>query len=227
MAPRGQAAQKGHGGRGAHFRLDFSHGYGDNMNVHSFRPQVARQRDTKAMIERTALRLFVEQGVAETSIKEIAKAAGVSQGAMYNHYASKEELAWTLFARNFSELGHGLWQRAGEHAELEQKFRAMVAYVFERFEQDWTLVSFVFFARHEHLRKVGRGMGNPYVAFRMVIARAIKRGEIPAQNVELATSLVTGAIIQVIDTKILGQMDAPLRSMTDAVAAACVRLLRR
>lgn len=197
------------------------------MNVRSFIVPMARRRNTKDLIERTALRLFVEQGVAETSIKEIATAAGVSQGAMYNHYASKEALAWTLFARNFSELGHGLWQRAGEHAGIERKFRAMVGYVFERFEQDWALVSFVFFARHEHLRKVGRGMGNPYVAFRMVIARAIKRDEIPEQDVELATSLVTGAIIQVIDTKILGYMDAPLPSLTDAVAASCVRLLRR
>lgn len=188
---------------------------------------MARRRDTKALIERTALRLFVKRGVAETSIKAIAKAAGVSQGAMYNHYESKEALAWTLFARNFSALGHGLWQRAGEQADLERKFRAMVAYVFERFEQDWALVSFVFFARHEHLRKVGRGMGNPYIAFRMVIARAIKRGEIPVQNVELATSLVTGAIIQVIDTKILGYIEAPLPNLTDAVAHACVRLLRR
>jgi AcrR family transcriptional regulator len=181
---------------------------------------------TKELIERAALRLFVQQGIAETSIKEVARAAKVSQGAMYNHYVSKDELAWQLFATNFSEIGQALRQRAGEHDTLEAQFRAMIRYVFERFEQDWLLVTYVFFARHHHLRRVDRRMGNPYLAFRSVISRATKRGEIPTQDLDLATSLVTGAIIQVIDTRILGRIASDLPRKADAIAASCVRLLR-
>ena len=64
---------------------------------------------TKKKIERAALSLFVRQGVAQTSIKEIALEANVSQGAMYTYYKSKDDLAWELFARDFSDIGHSLW----------------------------------------------------------------------------------------------------------------------
>jgi len=180
---------------------------------------------TKERIERAALKLFVERGVAQTSIRDIAREAGVSQGAMYNHFTSKDQLAWSLFAEHFSEMGQELRRRAHAHDDLRDKFRAMITYVFERFDHDWLLVSYVFLARHLHLRHVTRKLGNPYIAFRAVIAAAIRRGEIPHQNAELATSLVVGAIIQVIDTKIMGVIKGDLAASADATAAACARLL--
>ena len=71
------------------------------MNDHSFRGYYAV--GTKEIIEREAQRLFVKQGIAETSIRDISRAAGISQGAMYNHYASKEELARTMFMRGLRD----------------------------------------------------------------------------------------------------------------------------
>ncbi len=180
---------------------------------------------TKERIERAALKLFVEQGVAETSIRDIAAEAGISQGAMYNHFESKDELAWSLFAVHFSEMGQELGRRAQAQDNVPAKFRSMIAYVFERFDHDWLLVSYVFVARHLHLKRVTRKLGNPYIAFRAVITSAIRRGEIPRQDPDLAASLVVGAVIQVIDTKILGVIKGDLSAAADATAAACARLL--
>jgi AcrR family transcriptional regulator len=53
---------------------------------------------TKELIQRTALPLFVECGLGETSMHDVAESAGVSQGAVCNHYASKGESAWSLFS---------------------------------------------------------------------------------------------------------------------------------
>jgi len=137
---------------------------------------MSRPVATKERIERAALRLFVEQGIAETSIKKIAKAAGVSQGAMYNHYVSKEELAWVLFSRNFSEIGQELRQCARERDGLEARLRAMIRLLFRRFDEDWLAVTYAVFVRHQHIRRVDRRQGNPYLVFRTVIAEAIKSG---------------------------------------------------
>lgn len=182
--------------------------------------------ETKEKISRTALRLFVEQGVAETSIRDIATAAGISQGAMYNHYTSKDELAWDLFSTNFSAIGHELRRRAQENETLEGKLRAMVRCVFEMFDRDWLLVSFVFQARHGQLKRVTRRLGNPYLVFRTVITEAMRRGEIPRRDPEVVTSLVIGAIIQMIDSRILGRLKGTLTQVADDAAMACVRLLR-
>ena len=182
--------------------------------------------ETKERIERTALRLFVEHGVAETSIKEIATAAGVSQGAMYNHYASKDELAWALFATNFSEMGAQFRHLAYEHEGLRERLYAIIRYCFELFDKDWLLVTYVFLARHNFLKRVTPEMGNPYMVLRTVIADAMRSGEIPRQDPEVATSLVLGAIIQIIDTRILGRIAGNLSKFSNHVANASLQLLK-
>jgi AcrR family transcriptional regulator len=181
---------------------------------------------TKERIERSALRLFVERGVAGTSIRDIAAGARVSQGAMYNHYTSKDELASSLFAQSWAEIGAELRRRAREGATLDAKLRAMIGYVFKLFDEDWTLVTYVFLARHEQLLKIPVDLPNPYLVFRTVIVDAIQHEEIPRQNPDLATAMVMGAIVQVIDTKILGRIKPKLSGMTRAVARSCTAMLK-
>ncbi len=184
-------------------------------------------QDTKEKIKDTALRLFVEKGVAETSIREIAINAGVSQGAMYNHFTSKDELVWDLFSTNFSEIGQELHHRAHEHVRVDAKLTSMIRYIFELFERDWVLVTYVFFTRHQMMRKAScTDLMYPYMVFRTVIAEAIKRDEIPAQDPDVATSLLIGAILQVTDNKSLGRIDSCLSDISGTVARRCVRMLR-
>ena len=96
-----------------------------------------------------------------------------------------------------------------------------------RFDEDWVWVTYVFLARHENLRRVMRArLPNPYLAFQKVISDAIEEGEIPDQDLGLATAMVTGVIIQLIDSKILGQIKPRLGSRTDRIALSCVNLLR-
>jgi len=182
--------------------------------------------DTKGKIERSALQLFVRNGINGTSIRDVAKLAGVSQGAMYNHYLSKEDLAFELFSRGWSEMGAELRRRGHMGKTIEDKMASMVGYVFQRFDEDWLVVSYVFLSRHENLRRVTAHLPNPYLAFRRVIVDAIRDGEVPRQNPEIATSMVTGAVIQTIDTKILDRIEGPLTAHSDQVARGCVGLLR-
>ncbi len=181
--------------------------------------------ETKERIERAALELFAKQGINGTSIRDVAKLAGVSQGAMYNHYESKEDLAFELFSRGWSEMGAELRRLSQANKALRAKFEAMIEYVFDRFDKDWAMVSYVFFSRHDHLRRLSVQLPNPYLAFRKVIVDAIAAGEIPRQDLDVATSMVTGAIIQVIDTKIMGRIEGRLHGRGAAVAKGCAGLL--
>lgn len=60
-------------------------------------------RKTKAEAERTrlhildaALRVFHERGVSRTTLEEVARAAGVTRGAVYWHFANKTELFFAV-----------------------------------------------------------------------------------------------------------------------------------
>ena len=51
----------------------------------------------KREILRAALKLFSEQGLATTSIRDIADESGYTNPALYKHFESKEALAQHLF----------------------------------------------------------------------------------------------------------------------------------
>lgn len=54
-------------------------------------------RETRAAILDAALRIFLEQGVARTSLAEIAREAGVTRGAIYWHFENKADLLNALW----------------------------------------------------------------------------------------------------------------------------------
>ena len=64
-------------------------------------------RETRQHILDVALRLFSQQGVSSTSLAEIAKAAGVTRGAIYWHFKNKSDLfneIWALSESSISDL---------------------------------------------------------------------------------------------------------------------------
>src|SRR3954447_24369340 len=46
-----------------------------------------------------ATRLFAKKGFESTSVQEIVDAAGVTKGAMYHYFSSKDDLLYKVYAR--------------------------------------------------------------------------------------------------------------------------------
>ncbi len=62
------------------------------------RPRKARRGPlTRKQILDASLRLFSEKGFARTSVRDIARAAGITDAAIYYHFPSKRELFKALF----------------------------------------------------------------------------------------------------------------------------------
>ncbi|MEA1065783.1 multidrug efflux transporter transcriptional repressor AcrR [Erwinia sp. HR93] len=70
-------------------------------------------QETRQHILNVALRLFSEQGVSATSLENIAKAAGVTRGAIYWHFRNKSDLFNEIWALSESNIG-----------DLEVEYRA-------------------------------------------------------------------------------------------------------
>jgi AcrR family transcriptional regulator len=64
------------------------------------KPRRARGEQTRQLILETALRLFRERGYAETTMRAIAKEAGVAVGNAYYYFDSKEHLVQGFYDRN-------------------------------------------------------------------------------------------------------------------------------
>jgi AcrR family transcriptional regulator len=80
---------------------------------------VARGAGTRERILAAAREVMRGKGLVRATTKEIARAAGLSEGTLYNHFANKEELfLCTLneLPSGFVSLIRGLQERAGTEA---------------------------------------------------------------------------------------------------------------
>lgn len=51
-----------------------------------------KKRETQRLLTQTGMRLFLEQGYAETTLDQIAAEAGVSRRTIFSYFASKEDI---------------------------------------------------------------------------------------------------------------------------------------
>jgi AcrR family transcriptional regulator len=180
---------------------------------------------TRERIEATALRLFVEKGVTATTIRDIAVAAAVSEGALYRHYAGRDELVWTLFARHYGAFAATLEGLQGAADGLRAKLDAMVAGFCRLFDSDRTLFSFLLLVQHGQVEKVTPAMANPVEVVRMAIAAGLRRREISPIDADLATAMVMGIVLQTATFQIYGRLRGTMAAKAAILADACWRAL--
>jgi AcrR family transcriptional regulator len=181
--------------------------------------------DTRTRIEAAALRLFVDKGVAETSIRDIALAVGFSDGALYRHYASKDELVWCMFKASFETYARITAGIAAREATSRGKITAMVRGFCNLFDEDSRLFRFLLLVQHGQLDRVTPDMANPVETVRQVIAEAMAKGDIPAGDADLATAMVMGIILQTATFKVYGRVRQPLGALGPTLAEACWKTL--
>jgi AcrR family transcriptional regulator len=68
------------------------------------RSQQDRSRSTRAALVAAARRLFAERGYQRVPAEEIVTAAGVTRGALYHHFADKQELFRAVFEEMEGEM---------------------------------------------------------------------------------------------------------------------------
>ena len=171
---------------------------------------MGKAEDTKARLERAALTLFVARGVAETTTKEIAMAASVAEGTIYRYFPSKEQLALDLFLRHHQGLAEALAEAQRPAKALRAKIEAIVRCYCEWADRDWTLFAYHLLNQHSFLIQVPDSMANPVTVVRDVISQAMKAGEIPKRNVDLAAASAIGVVMQAATYKVYGRFTGDL-----------------
>jgi AcrR family transcriptional regulator len=180
---------------------------------------------TRELIARTALGLFVEKGINGATIRDIAAAAGIAEGTLYRHFSGKDALAWDLFSHNYTAFALELNRIQAGQATLRAKLEAMVRQFCAFFDQDPLLFSYLLLVQHGQLQQVTPDMPNPVAVVREVLAGGMDRGEIPAGDPDVAAAMVLGIVLQVAIFKIYQRLTQNLSSLTEVLTAACWRVL--
>ena len=87
------------------------------------RRQADRSAATRAALLTAARRLFAEKGFAATGREEIVDAAGVTRGAMYHHFANKEDLFRAVYIELETEIVSDVTSAAAEGGDAMDRLR--------------------------------------------------------------------------------------------------------
>lgn len=137
-----------------------------------------RRAETRSSILNAATECFSESGYEGTGVAEICSRAGVSKGAFYYHFETKESVFLELLNAWLGELERSLEAAARNAATIPESLLGMAGMMREVLKADrkrnsiflelWTQAS-----RHEHIR---RATVSPYQKYQEILARLIRRG---------------------------------------------------
>jgi len=171
----------------------------------------------KALIERTALTLFVAHGVDGTTTKMIAAAANISEGALYYHYKSKEQLAETLFFAIHERLASSIRDAERLDGSIFDKADTIVRNYCQTADNDWTLFQYHLLYTYRFLPGPS-GADNPVQATEDIISGAIEARELNPCNVQLIAAMALGVVLQPALHKVFGRLTSPLSTQSEQLS---------
>ncbi|WP_018639999.1 TetR/AcrR family transcriptional regulator [Parafrankia elaeagni] len=74
-----------------------------------------------------ALRLFAEKGFEGTSVQDVVAAAGVTKGAMYHYFGSKDDLLYEIYGRVLRMQTARLEKAAAQEGPIGERVHAAAA----------------------------------------------------------------------------------------------------
>lgn len=121
-------------------------------------------RERKQIIEDSARELFIRQGFHATSMRDIARGAGVSLGNLYNYYETKDAIFESIVGRYLEHIETRLremFDSLGEPLEPEslRRLGEMVGRIVNEHSDFWLLMYIdVLEFQNRHFRKMFDGL---------------------------------------------------------------------
>lgn len=177
-------------------------------------------------IERAAMQLFSQFGLAKVTIRDIARKARCAEGSLYRHYEGKEKMAWTLFSREMGRFGErlrGVLQGSGSWTE---RIRKAVRTFYHFYDEDPVTFRFILLAQHNfpEEKPIPEDI-NPNDLVIHFIRERIETGQLLHPDPALAACMVLGLVLQPATMHIYGRLKGSMLERADLIAEACMRVL--
>jgi AcrR family transcriptional regulator len=188
---------------------------------------MARPLRKKKDIEDAAIMLFATKGLARTVIKDIAREAGVTEGALYRHYRSKDEMAWTLFSRELKEFATGLEQYMFvEKLTIKERVYNLVKYIFQYYKDHPIKFKFIILTQHGFPEEdLLNEQYNPNDMITSFIKSLVDVKLISAVNPVLMGGMLMGLVLQPIVMHGYGRLEKDPVEYGDTIAEACLKVM--
>jgi len=112
----------------------FGGGQWQSVRVYRSVSRREAQAQTRAALVAAAAHVFVEQGYASSSLRQVAEEAGVTTGAIYSNFQSKAELAVAVLDQQLHRQQYEIFRRVDDSLPYDEQLRQASVLLLEELE---------------------------------------------------------------------------------------------
>jgi AcrR family transcriptional regulator len=172
------------------------------------------------------VRLVSRHGKDGASIRAIAREAGMTEGAIYRHYESKEGMCWDAYRQIVDEMILEKKRVTLSAAPLRERLREWVRLSYAYFDRAPEAFTFVLLTPGVVPPEDEEVTTSQGCMFMEMIREALSAGEVRPISAELALSHFSGVMLNVPRLVNEGLLEGPALQYVDDVADTVWRMLR-
>ena len=172
-----------------------------------------------AQVVKVARTLFVTRGYHNVSIPLLVQESGVSIGAIYHHFTSKEGVAKIVHEQTLEQFQAQLHEHLQPYSDTREKLVAFTRLVFQVTEEDPEVMEYMLLMKHgEFLTDVPPICSTrPFRKIQDVIEEGMTQGELRQGDSFLAAVAFTGVILRAVELRLSGVITESLDTVTDVL----------
>jgi len=184
-----------------------------------------RSEETRAKILESAIKLFSNQGFNKASVDDICKEAGISKGAFYHHFKSKQELFLALLDGWLTTIDNAIEASRDKNApETFMQMTEAFPYIFETAGEGLPMF-LEFWLQASRDKKIWEASIAPYRRYHKHFTSLIKKGVEEGSFVDVDPELTSRMIVSTAMGLLLQSLLDPKGANWEKVARGSTTML--
>ena len=179
----------------------------------------SNQQSTRDKILMSALILFVEKGFFKTSITDLVKHSGISNGSIYHQFNDKQQVAEALMEELISYVENQQASILKTQSTAWDCYYNLTQWLLQAAIEQPHMMQFILKAQHQEFLPDNPPIcsSKPFLNLRDVIQDGMHKGEIKQMDLMVASSIAFGGPLRLIQLGLDGLLERPINDYLEEI----------
>ena len=184
-----------------------------------------KENIAKKKIFEFCIREFARAGYANVSIRNISKGAGISIGAIYYYFSSKEQIGQFLYDKTTEIILNKIRLGIKKAPNDKEALRSIIYNLFDMSEKEPHLMEFILYVKHKEFLPDAPPIcsSKPFEFIKNFIKEKIDSGVFRDMNIVIASALIMGPVIRIIQLRMDKILKNDIRLYTEPLLNGIVK----
>ncbi len=184
-----------------------------------------KENIAKKKIFEFCIREFARAGYANVSIRNISKGAGISIGAIYYYFSSKEQIGQFLYDKTTEIILNKIRLGIQKAPNDKEALRSIIYNLFDMSEKEPHLIEFILYVKHKEFLPDAPPIcsSKPFEFIKNFIKEKIDSGVFRDMDIVIASALIMGPVIRIIQLRMDSILKNDIRLYTESLLNGIVK----